>query len=271
MRPAEFTSEAIIRAGQELQAAGRNITSFALRQKVGGGNPSRLKQIWDEHTAVAAIPPALADWESIAAAYRAGQVSVRAIAAAHRVTEIAIRRHAAAKGWERDLSDAVRQRTRSELARETAADPPGGSTQPQQEIVATAAAVGVAVVLQHRRDIARLREQQSQIAERLAHSLPLVQDLSGCATAVQALDGLSRVTERIIRLERQAFSLDDAPGRQSEGIIPLAERLRRYAMEDEEAANVAVGVNTADGAEQGLDLESRLRRYAAEDAASTGG
>lgn len=49
MRPVEFTPETIIQAGQNLQAAGRNITGFALRQKVGGGNPSRLKQVWDEH------------------------------------------------------------------------------------------------------------------------------------------------------------------------------------------------------------------------------
>ena len=51
MRPVEFTPEAIIEAGQELQGAGRNITGFALRQKVGGGNPTRLKQVWDEHLA----------------------------------------------------------------------------------------------------------------------------------------------------------------------------------------------------------------------------
>ena len=49
MRPAEFSQESIIKAGQELQAIGRNITGFALRQKVGGGNPTRLKQVWDEH------------------------------------------------------------------------------------------------------------------------------------------------------------------------------------------------------------------------------
>lgn len=49
MRPVEFAPEAIIQAGQDLQAAGRNITGFALRQKVGGGNPTRLKQVWDEH------------------------------------------------------------------------------------------------------------------------------------------------------------------------------------------------------------------------------
>ena len=49
MRPVEFAPDAIIQAGKELQATGRNITGFALRQKVGGGNPTRLKQVWDEH------------------------------------------------------------------------------------------------------------------------------------------------------------------------------------------------------------------------------
>jgi len=47
MRPVDFTVEQIIEAGQALQSAGRSITGFALRQKVGGGNPSRLKQVWD--------------------------------------------------------------------------------------------------------------------------------------------------------------------------------------------------------------------------------
>ena len=49
MRPVEFTPEEIIHAGQELRSASRNITGFALRQKIGGGNPSRLKQVWDEY------------------------------------------------------------------------------------------------------------------------------------------------------------------------------------------------------------------------------
>ena len=70
MRPAEFAPETIIDAGQQLQAAGRNITGFALRQKVGGGNPARLKQVWDEYLAsqsvtrvepVAELPVEVAD------------------------------------------------------------------------------------------------------------------------------------------------------------------------------------------------------------------
>ena len=51
VRPAEFAVDEIVTAGEELLAAGRNVTGFALRQKVGGGNPNRLKQVWDEHLA----------------------------------------------------------------------------------------------------------------------------------------------------------------------------------------------------------------------------
>ncbi len=51
MRPADVTKDQIIDAGTVLRAAGRNITGFALRQKIGGGNPARLKQLWDEHVA----------------------------------------------------------------------------------------------------------------------------------------------------------------------------------------------------------------------------
>ncbi|TKD34371.1 DNA-binding protein [Azotobacter chroococcum] len=55
MRPAEVTTEQIIEAGQALQAAGRNVTGFALRQRLGGGNVNRLKAVWEEHVASQAV------------------------------------------------------------------------------------------------------------------------------------------------------------------------------------------------------------------------
>lgn len=58
MRPAEFTTEAIISAGQELHAAGRAVTGFAIRQKIGGGNPARLKQVWEEHVSSQSVTKA---------------------------------------------------------------------------------------------------------------------------------------------------------------------------------------------------------------------
>lgn len=57
MRPVEFSDEAIIQAGQALRQAGRNVTGFALRQKIGGGNPNRLRQVWDDHLASLNVAP----------------------------------------------------------------------------------------------------------------------------------------------------------------------------------------------------------------------
>jgi chromosome segregation ATPase len=65
MRPPEVTDKAIIAAGEALQAEGRRITGFALRQRIGGGNPARLLQVWQEHlsrsTQPPELPPELAD------------------------------------------------------------------------------------------------------------------------------------------------------------------------------------------------------------------
>lgn len=58
MRPAEFTTESIISAGQDLHAAGRAVTGFAIRQKIGGGNPARLKQVWEEHVSSQSVAKA---------------------------------------------------------------------------------------------------------------------------------------------------------------------------------------------------------------------
>ena len=49
MRPSEFSDEEIIQAGLELQATGKNITGFSLRQRVGGGSAGRLRQVWTEY------------------------------------------------------------------------------------------------------------------------------------------------------------------------------------------------------------------------------
>ncbi|EPY5345269.1 DNA-binding protein [Klebsiella quasipneumoniae] len=51
MRPATFEPAVIIEAGLALQAEGRKITGFALRRRIGGGNPARLRQIWEEYQA----------------------------------------------------------------------------------------------------------------------------------------------------------------------------------------------------------------------------
>lgn len=69
-RPSEYKQDEIIRAGESLQSEGRSVTGFALRKLVGGGDPNRLRQVWEQHLAaksvvsaepVADLPPEIAD------------------------------------------------------------------------------------------------------------------------------------------------------------------------------------------------------------------
>ncbi|EGI5956847.1 hypothetical protein TW92_005004, partial [Salmonella enterica subsp. enterica serovar Weltevreden] len=56
MRPATFEAEQIIEAGLALQAEGKRITGFGLRNRTGGGSPARLKQVWDEYQSTQTAP-----------------------------------------------------------------------------------------------------------------------------------------------------------------------------------------------------------------------
>jgi len=51
MRPPEVADQQVIAAGHALQAEGRTVTGYALRQKLGGGSGSRLAGVWALHLA----------------------------------------------------------------------------------------------------------------------------------------------------------------------------------------------------------------------------
>ena len=139
MRPTEFTPEAIIKAGDELRAEGRKITGFALRQIVGGGNPARLKDVWDEHIErqgatqaqpVAELPAEVADEvaavskalaERLAAFAR--DVNDRALKAAGRqVADEKRRADEVTASAEREIADAAQQIEATEADRDAARD-----------------------------------------------------------------------------------------------------------------------------------------------------
>lgn len=125
MRPATFEPEEIIAAGKALQAEGVvNITGFALRKRVGGGDPSRLRQVWDGYLAgqtsvesepLADLPPELADAVKVVTATLTGHVvqllrelNDRAVRAAEcRVDDITRIAEEQKTQAERELADAV--------------------------------------------------------------------------------------------------------------------------------------------------------------------
>lgn len=125
MRPATFEPEEIIAAGKALQTEGVvNITGFALRKRVGGGDPSRLRQVWDGYLAgqtsvepepLADLPPELADAVKAVTATLTGHVvqllrelNDRAVRAAEcRVDDISRTAEEQKTQAERELADAV--------------------------------------------------------------------------------------------------------------------------------------------------------------------
>lgn len=125
MRPATFEPEEIIAAGKALQEEGVvNITGFALRKRVGGGDPSRLRQVWDGYLAgqtsvepepLADLPPELADAVKAVTATLTGHVvqllrelNDRAVRAAEcRVDDITRTAEDQKAQAERELADAV--------------------------------------------------------------------------------------------------------------------------------------------------------------------
>ncbi len=137
MRPVEITPESIIQAGQELQASGRNITGFALRQKVGGGNPARLKQVWSDHARstghaepVAELPSEVAEEVVVATKTLANHLAVLAAglnakavkAAERRLQEVTRAAREQREQAERELADAAQAVDDAEAKLSKAAD-----------------------------------------------------------------------------------------------------------------------------------------------------
>ena len=118
MRPAEYTNEAIIAAGEAIEATGSKVTIFALRTKVGGGNVQRLRQVWEDHVASKRIAEAEPVAElPVEVAETVAQVTE---ALSRRVSELAIDLNdRAVKAAERRVTEVIRaadaQRAQAEL------------------------------------------------------------------------------------------------------------------------------------------------------------
>lgn len=169
------------------------------------------------------------DWEAIEAAYRAGQLSIREIAKAHSISEGAIRKRAKAECWTRALADKVREAVREKLVRSDGTQP--SRTRTDAEIIETSAQIGFDVVTSHRRDLQQLHGLKRVLADRLATHLhggqpdgPLLGDRESPG---DLLEKLSRVTARLIPLERQAHNLDADPA----GLEPATRADLRAALD----------------------------------------
>lgn len=179
MRPVEFTQQEIITAGQALRDAGRNVTGFALRQKVGGGNPNRLKQVWDEYLAsqstaraqpVAELPVEVAEEMAIVTQ----ELSKRIAALAIELNDKAV------KAAERRVAEVVRSagEQRDQAERELA-----DASQTVEDLEAAIDAAKAATEALE----ARLGEAQSKLQAQAIELAKLAEKLTGAEQTQEAL------------------------------------------------------------------------------------
>lgn len=174
------------------------------------------------------------DWEAVEQEYRAGQMSLREIGRKHGVNAGTIVKKAKKCEWIQDLSGKVRTETAARLAQATPDGNTGGNSVASREAVKLAAARGVEVVLQHRvlasrakRIVAGLLGELEAISEHLPDLEAEIDATCGgdgrqaikakeaisVASRSKSMRELAGSLETLVRVERQAFSLD-APERE---------------------------------------------------------
>ncbi len=178
------------------------------------------------------------DWERIEAEYRAGQLSTREIGRQHGVTHPTIETRAKKFGWKRDLSEKVRKEVAAQLAvdepENLTTDEPRFTTAREREAVAVAAARGVEIVRQHRKDIgqqtALVRRLVSELEESTIQNGEIIETIEAetagdknglrrqsmlravaLSTRAGVMKDLAGAAKILIDLERRAFNLDE-PG-----------------------------------------------------------
>lgn len=173
------------------------------------------------------------DWEAIEREFRAGVLSIREIANQHECSDTAIRKRMNKLGIERDLSKRVKEKVRTELVR---AEVRTANPLTEKEIVEHAAATQVDVVRSHRkrigetsevvttligqlRDVASDRTEIEEVIVRETADDPqrraqMLKAVSLPTHAVTA-NNLVNALKSLVAMERQAFSIDDAPPQQS--------------------------------------------------------
>jgi hypothetical protein len=177
------------------------------------------------------------DWEAIEREYRAGTISLRAIATAYDITEGAIRKRAIRDEWVRALADKVRANVREKLTRLDGAQ---DGTQPQHtrtkdaDIVEAASLRGLEVVTSHRRDLQQLHGLKRILLTRLAAHLngeePEGPFMGERESPGDLVEKLSRVTTRLIPLERQAHNLDESGSSLAEAATTISDESRARAL-----------------------------------------
>lgn len=158
------------------------------------------------------------DWEAVEKSYRTGKYSNRQLAKMHGVSESGLRGRIKKDGWSKDLSAPVNQRIKDKLV--TGPSDDSVERPSDEEIIEAAATTGASIVFEHRAYAKSSREVVgsllSKLKEQVEQEYMKVQAFGEVVEVDIPLDYMGKVIsaatqslERIVKIERQAFRLDD--------------------------------------------------------------
>ncbi|MFW9594840.1 MAG: hypothetical protein ACMV1D_05020 [Macromonas sp.] len=181
------------------------------------------------------------DWDAVERDYRTDTLTLRELADKHGVAHTTISRRAEREGWQKDLTEAIRQATNTRLINETVQQKCTTAHQNATDTVLVAAEVNTQVILRHRTGLSRLTAIKEKLLGQIEQAAEQMPDLAeviemvrqpddngidrandamrkamGRGALVDDLKKLTEVDERIRKGEREAFGLDDEGAKKSE-------------------------------------------------------
>jgi len=165
------------------------------------------------------------DWEAVERDYRTGRYSLTELSSMHGPAKPTIGLRAKREGWTKDLSGPVRQRTREKLTRGVLSDEALEALEgDDRAIVEEVSSVSAAVVKGHRKQLTAWREILDKYTDRVTTQLDAeklqVMDKSGERVEIdvpldyigKSLNAGTQALDRVVRLERESYGLDDEGG-----------------------------------------------------------
>ena len=193
------------------------------------------------------------DWEKIELDYRSGVKSLREIASEQGVSDTAIRKRAKRDDWVRDLSAKIKAKADDLVRKEQVrSEVRTQNTISEKETIDANANLVASVRLAHRKDIQRSRSIAMKLFDELEHQVgvenaELLEQLGeimrdedekgqdklndiyhkiiSLPGRVKAAKDLSDALSTLIRLERQAFDLDDKNNTTIDPLQALLDRI----------------------------------------------
>ena len=174
------------------------------------------------------------DWEAIEQEYRANQLSVAEIARKNDISHQAIFQRAKRKGWERDLTQQVKQRVAQKLVADVA-----DRNVTDDNITEAAAERGANIIRSHRKDIQALRKLEGHLIAELddkptklylaQYQGKVIEKVVGLTASERAMaaNNLANVQHKRIQLERQAYNLNEGSGEVGDALTSLLDAIAK--------------------------------------------